>query len=134
MNAARVSTVSGERIAQELKKLLYSPKPSVGFYLMRSISVPVAAIRRGAERVGTGDLNVRIDFRGNDELADLAGAFDRMTGDLAARQTELLEAHRLASIGQVASGVAHEINNPLGVILGYIRILQIGQNCFFCRT
>jgi signal transduction histidine kinase len=47
-----------------------------------------------------------------------------MAEDLAARQAELLEASRLASIGQVASGVAHEINNPLGVMLGYLRLLR----------
>jgi signal transduction histidine kinase len=96
----------------------------VGAYLMRSISRPVAALRRGAEQVGAGDLTVRIGLAGDDELAELAGAFDRMTGDLAAHQAELLEAHRLASIGQIASGVAHEINNPLGVILGYVKLLR----------
>lgn len=96
----------------------------VGGYLLRSISRPVAVLRAGAERIGRGDLSGRIAVPGNDELAHLARTFDRMAEDLATRQAELVEASRLASIGQVASGVAHEINNPLGVILGYLRLLR----------
>ncbi|MBL8622937.1 MAG: HAMP domain-containing protein [Myxococcales bacterium] len=97
---------------------------AVGGYLLRSISRPVAALTRGAERLGAGDLDARIGLGGDDELAGLAQAFDRMAADLAARQAALVEASRLASIGQVASGVAHEINNPLGVMLGYVQIMR----------
>ncbi|MBP8808854.1 MAG: HAMP domain-containing protein [Kofleriaceae bacterium] len=97
---------------------------AVGGYLLRSISRPVAALTRGAERLGAGELEARIGLAGNDELARLSQAFDRMAADLAARQAALVEASRLASIGQVASGVAHEINNPLGVMLGYVQLLR----------
>ncbi len=97
---------------------------AVGYSLMRSISRPVAALRASALRIGAGDLDARIAPPGDDELADLARVFDGMAADLKRHQTELLEAHRLASIGQVSSGVAHEINNPLGVILGYITLLR----------
>ncbi len=97
---------------------------AVGVYLMRSISRPVAALRAGAMKIGAGDLEARVAVPGDDELSDLARVFDQMTADLKRHQTELLEAHRLASIGQVASGVAHEINNPLGVILGYVMLMR----------
>jgi two-component system NtrC family sensor kinase len=39
-------------------------------------------------------------------------------------QAELIERNRLASIGQLAAGVAHEINNPIGVMLGYVMLLR----------
>ncbi len=97
---------------------------AVGVYLMRSISRPVAALRAQALRIGAGDLDARIAMPGDDELAELATAIDQMAADLKHHQTELIEAHRLASIGQIASGVAHEINNPLGIVLGYVTLLR----------
>ena len=97
---------------------------AVGYHLMRSISRPVAALRASALRIGAGDLDARIAPPGDDELADLARVFDGMAADLKRHQAELIEANRLASIGQVSSGVAHEINNPLGVILGYVTLLR----------
>ena len=97
---------------------------AVGVYLMRSISRPVAALRAGAVRIGSGNFDARVALPGDDELAELARVFDQMAADLERHQTELREADRLASIGQVASGVAHEINNPLGVILGYVTLLR----------
>jgi len=97
---------------------------AVGGYLMRSISRPVALLRAGAQRVGGGDLAARVELHGDDELAALADVFNQMAADLARHQAKILEQHRLASIGQVAAGVAHEINNPLGVMLGYVQVMR----------
>ncbi len=88
---------------------------------------PVRELTRGARRVGQGDFAHRIEVRSNDEMEDLAGAFNDMTGRLHAmysdlarqvneRSRQLVRSERLAGVGFLAAGVAHEINNPLASI------------------
>ena len=50
-----------------------------------------------------------------------------MARDLAARERALMEAEKRASLGLLAAGIAHQINNPIGVILGYARLLEEGR-------
>src|SRR5262249_37105440 len=78
----------------------------VGLWLMRSILRPIAALRGGTERVGAGDLQSRIDLPEGDEFAALAASFNQMTADLRRNQEALVRSHKLASIGQIAAGVA----------------------------
>ena len=90
----------------------------------RSISSRVAALRAAARELGRGDLKRRTRLTGTDEFAEIAHGIDEMAADLERHQEQILRANRLASIGQVAAGVAHEINNPLGVILGYVKTMR----------
>lgn len=96
----------------------------VGWWLKQTIVRRVESLRRGARRIGAGDLNARIDLHGHDEFAELGASFDHMAASLAREQQALVRSQKLASIGQVAAGVAHELNNPLSVILGYTKLLR----------
>jgi signal transduction histidine kinase len=96
----------------------------VGAYVVRSVAVPVARLHAGAARLAEGDLDTRIEVDAQDEFGALARQFNAMTASLKDHQERLVKHEKLAGIGRLAAGVAHEINNPLAVILGYTRLLR----------
>jgi len=90
----------------------------------RSITRPIISLVAASAQVAGGDMSVRVPEKGRGELRQLSEAFNRMVAELQSTQDELLHARNLASIGQLAAGVAHEINNPLGTIMLYSDILN----------
>ena len=95
------------------------------WWLNRRLVVrPVAALVEGTRRVIAGDLGTAIPVSGRHELGELAKAFNDMTRNLADTQRQLAQADKLASVGRLAAGVAHEINNPLTGVLSYASLLR----------
>jgi two-component system, NtrC family, sensor kinase len=91
--------------------------------LQTAVLRPLAALTDAAHRIGSGDLTARVPIRAEGELALVASAFDTMVEQLSDHQRRLVANERMAAIGQLAAGVAHEINNPIGVIRGYLRTM-----------
>ncbi|HET9063149.1 MAG TPA: histidine kinase dimerization/phospho-acceptor domain-containing protein, partial [Candidatus Binatia bacterium] len=96
--------------------------------IMRSILRPIARLRAGAANIAKGRLDTRVEVEAEDEFGELADALNQMASDLADRERDLVRSRTLATVGRMAAGIAHEINNPLSVILGYTRLLQKQQN------
>jgi len=99
--------------------------------LRRRVVSPLADLAQGTRRIAAGDLAARIAPHGPAELAELAGSFNRMAESLQADRVALERAHealargrRLAGVGQLAAGVAHEVGNPVAAILGYAEMCQ----------
>ncbi|MCY2995346.1 MAG: ATP-binding protein [Planctomycetota bacterium] len=118
-------------------------------FIRRVVQRPIEKLYKGTRRIAEGDLDTRIEVRGRHELGRLAEAFNQMAGDLSAARREVTEwsqtledkviakteelsrAHRqvlqmekMASLGKLAATVAHEINNPLGGVLIYARLVR----------
>lgn len=95
----------------------------IGFLVKRWIDKPVGELLKATNQVGIGNLNYIIKDKGNDELGRLASSFNVMTQKLSEARMQLFQSDKLASLGRLAAGVAHEINNPLTGVLTYSSFL-----------
>ena len=91
------------------------------------IFAPLRKLHQGACRVAQGDFDYRLELPSDDEMGELADSFNQMTArfqeiatdldrQVRERSNQLVRSERLAGIGFLAAGVAHEINNPLSAI------------------
>ena len=95
-----------------------------GYMVARSISIPVVQLASITERVANGDFSSRVEARGGNEIAMLGHSFNTMIDRLLASERKLVETEKLAAVGQLAAGVAHEIKNPLTSIKMFVQVLQ----------
>jgi two-component system, NtrC family, sensor kinase len=105
--------------------------------LARSIVNPIHDLERITKKIARGDFSESIKVKGHDEIAALAESFNQMEDkldqamtaldeiikQLREKQSQLVEAEKLASIGKLAAGIAHEINNPLTSVLTFSNLM-----------
>ncbi|MBN2385678.1 MAG: cache domain-containing protein [Anaerolineales bacterium] len=91
--------------------------------IARFITRPIGELAQANRRLAQGDMDVRVQPFGRGEISLLGHSFNNMVETLRETQRELLQKEKLASMGQLAAGVAHELNNPLGSIQLFADIL-----------
>jgi two-component system NtrC family sensor kinase len=109
---------------------------AVGLFVNR-VTEPLRELRHGAEAVGGGDFNRRVEVRSHDECGQLALVFNAMTESiqqsraqlektvesLKTTQEQLVQSEKLSAVGKFVAGVAHELNNPLASVVGFSEVL-----------
>lgn len=103
----------------------------LSYWISRRISVPIQKLVSASGEVARGNLNAKVEVKSSDEFGELANTFNSMASALKERdeklkeftRSKIMESERLAIIGQLAAGVAHELNNPLQGIVTYSHLL-----------
>jgi signal transduction histidine kinase len=104
----------------------------------RSIVAPLLRLVVAADRIRKGDLGVEVEIKRDDELGHLGRTFNQMSNELHSSARKIQELHeqemrraaQLASVGELASGIAHEIKNPLVGVASGVDLLsrQVGED------
>jgi signal transduction histidine kinase len=93
-------------------------------FFVRRITDPIQQLTRGAQEFSEGNLAHRISIQGEGEMRRLGEEFNAMAQKLAAREKQLRTVDRLASLGILAAGVAHEVRNPLAGMKSCAQLMQ----------
>ncbi len=113
----------------------------------RRLIDPILALQGGTRRIAEGDFGSTVEIDASRELQDLSEALTQMSlsladyrartaeqverlrsanAELRAAQEALVRSERLAGVGRLAAGLAHEVGNPLAAVLGYMELLASG--------
>ncbi len=95
----------------------------IALFIRRWVVKPVNGLVTATKNVAAGNLQYSIETIKQDELGQLARSFNNMTQKLAEARMQLFQSDKMASLGRLAAGVAHEINNPLTGVLTYSSFL-----------
>jgi signal transduction histidine kinase len=93
------------------------------FLISHTFTRPLANLVDGVRALEQGDYSFPLDSHGEDEVAEVSGAFDRMRVSLQKNRQQLLESERLATIGRMASSISHDLRHSLAAVVANAEFL-----------
>jgi len=130
-NTLRIKTTAAMDEVTDTKKILSATLVFAFFigviisiYFIKSITEPVEELLKASRKIKAGKLQYRIKEKLQDEFGELAASFNEMAISLQEQYAKLQEAERLAVVGELAAGLAHEIKNPMAGIKVSMEVLS----------
>ncbi len=107
----------------------------LSYLLALTIIKPLKRLKKGIKKISRGELDYKVKIEDRDILGEVARSFNEMALSLKESRKklkktymELAQKEKMAAIGQLTAAVAHEVKNPLGIILGSAQVLQKHNN------
>jgi two-component system NtrC family sensor kinase len=112
------------------------------YFLANSVTKPIKSLAKASEEISKGNLSYQVKVRRKDEIGDLESAFSQMTerirdardgyeralkekvSELQQAHAHMIQSEKLASLGKLSAGVAHELNSPMTGILSFAHFIK----------
>ena len=107
-----------------------------GVLISRRITRPLERLSSAVRKIAKGDFDVNVAIKSSDEIGELSTSFNNMAGELKERESSLknaqhalVQSEKMAAVGTLSAGLAHEVKNPLSAVLGYAQLSKrkLGQ-------